>query len=152
MNQSLEFKGNYIDAIFFQAQLDATQGNLSAAIKRVEQIVALTPDDPLIFFRLGLLKYDAKEYRGAVAAFEKSISLVPVYANAKYFLGLSYANAGETAKAIKIFEELKDLNPNNSELNAILENLKAGRAPFVAAPSKDAKPEKRKDLPITESN
>lgn len=152
LDQSLGLKANYIDAIFFQAQLDATQGNLSAAIKRVEQIVALTPNDPLNFFRLGLLKYDAKEYTGAVAAFEKSISLVPVYANAKYFLGLSYAQAGETAKAIKIFEELSDQNPNNPELAAILVNLKAGRGPFTAATPTDVKPEKRKGLPITESH
>lgn len=152
LSTSLEFKPNYIDAIFFQAQLDASAGNLNAAIKRVEQIVALTPEDPLIYFRLGLLKYDAKDFVGAVAAFEKSIALVPVYANAKYFLGLSYAGANRNADAIKIFEELKAENPTNTELDTILTNLKAGKAPFAAVAPASAKPEKGKKLPVAETN
>ncbi len=150
LDQSLQLKPNYIDAIFFQAQLDAAQGNLASAVKHVEQIAVLTPTDPLIFFRLGLLKYDAKDYQGAIGAFEKSISLVPVYANAKYFLGLSYAAAGRQADAINLFTELKADNPTNTELDAILTNLKAGRTPFASAPVENTKPEKRKTLPVAE--
>ncbi len=151
LNKALELKNNYIDAIFFQAQIDAAQGNVNAAIKRVEQIAVLTPNDPLVFFRLGLLRYDAKDYKGAIAAFERSISLVPVYANAKYFLGLSYAAGGRQADAVKVFEELKADNPGNVELETILANLKANRSPFASAPVADAKPEKRKALPVTEN-
>ena len=124
--------------------------NRTKVNKRVEQIVVLTPQDPLIYFRLGLLKYDAKDFKGAVAAFEKSVSLVPVYANAKYFLGLSYAGAGDNAKALQIFEELKVENADNVELDSIIKNLKANKAPFAAAPTTTAKPEKRKDLPVPE--
>lgn len=150
MVKTLELKPNYIEAMFFQSQLDIAKGNLPAAIRSVEQVAVLTPNDPLVFFRLGLLKYDAKDYAGAVTALQKSVSLVPAYANAKYFLGLSYAAVGRRAEAIDMFEELQEANPDNEELSLILTNLRAGRQPFTNAPTADTKPEKRKTLPVDE--
>ena len=49
------------------------------------------------------------------------------------------------------FEELAKTNAENAEVNFILENLREGKSPFAdAQPPIDAKPEKRKTLPVTE--
>ena len=89
-----------------------------------------------------------KEYTGAVSALERAIELNSAYANAKYFLGLSYSKLGRRADAIKQFEGLKATNPDNKEIDLILTNLNAGRDPFANAA--DREPEKRKTPPVTE--
>ena len=79
------------------------------------------------------------------------MGLSPGYANARYFLGLSYEKLGRVKDAISQFTELKITNPDNKEVSLILSNLKAGRAPFAnATPPIDNKPEKRSSLPIDE--
>lgn len=151
--KSLQLKNNYTDAVFLLAQIEIAEGNIKNAIKLVEAGSTLTFDNPVIFFQLGILKYSDKErdYKGAAEAFEKALALHSSYSNARYFLGLSYYNLGKSADAIKQFEMVQTLNPDNKEVELILKNLRDGRAPFTnAAPPIDDKPEKRKTLPVKE--
>jgi len=152
--KALQQKNNYTDAIFMLAQIQIREGNLAAAINSVEAASILTPQDPGVFFQLGLLRYNAKDYNGAITAFERALTLNNVYANAKYFLGLSYDKVGRDQDAIKQFEEIKLTNPDNKEIDLILANLKAGKDPFAnasaAKPPIDPKPEKRKAPPLRE--
>jgi len=151
--KSLQLKNNYTDAVFLLAQIEIAEGNIKEAIKLVEAGSILASDNPVAYFQLGVLKYSDKEknYKGAAEAFEKAVSLSPSYSNARYFLGLSYYNLGRTADAIKQFESVQSLNPDNKEVEFILKNLRDGRAPFAnAAPPIDDKPEKRKNLPVKE--
>lgn len=148
INQALQMKENYADAIFYLSQIEVAEGNIQAAIKSVERIAFISPTSPAIYFRLGLLEYESKDYASAAAAFERAISLVPVYANAKYFLGLSYAMLDRNADAVKVFEELSVSNPESVEVKSILENLKAGRAPFATGAET---PEDREELPLEEN-
>lgn len=153
ITKSLQSKNNYTDAVFLLAQIEITEGNIKNAIKLVEAGSTLAFDNPVVFFQLGILKYSEKErdYKGAAEAFEKALSINSSYSNARYFLGLSYYNLGKTAEAIKQFEMVQTLNPDNKEVELILKNLREGRAPFAnAAPPIDDKPEKRKALPVKE--
>lgn len=150
--EALKQKGNYTEAIFLLSQLQVREGNLKDAIASVEAAGVLAPRDSGVFFELGLLRYNNKDYEGAASALERAIALNPSYANAKYFLGLSYEKLGREADAIKQFSDLKATNPDNGEVDLILRNLKAGRAPFSsAAPPIDDKPEKRSKLPVKET-
>lgn len=150
--EALKQKGNYTEAIFLLSQLQAREGNLKDAIASVEAAGVLAPRDSGVFFELGLLRYNNKDYEGAASALERAIALNPSYANAKYFLGLSYEKLGRDADAIKQFSDLKATNPDNGEVDLILRNLKAGRAPFSsAAPPIDDKPEQRSKLPVKET-
>ena len=149
--KSLQLKNNYTEAVFLLAQIEIAEGNIKDAIKLVEAGSTLVFDNPVIFFQLGILKYSDKEkdYKGAAEAFEKALALNSSYSNARYFLGLSYYNLGKSGDAIKQFEMVQTLNPDNKEVELILRNLKEGRAPFVnAEPPIDDKPEKRKTLPV----
>lgn len=151
IGQALRQKNNYTAAIFLLAQIQVQEGNIKDAIDSVAAASYLAPNDSGIFFQLGLLRYNDKNYSGAADAFKKATDLNPAYANAKYFLGLSYQKTNRVTEAIKEFNDLKATNPDNEEVNLILENLTAGRDPFAnAAPPIDNKPEKRTDLPVTE--
>lgn len=149
--RSLGEKGNYTEAIFLLSQIEAQEGNIKAAIRSVEAASVIAPNDPAVFFQLGLLRYNDRDFRGAASALERAVALNSVYANAKYFLGLSYEKIGRDADAIQQFSDLKATNPDNAEVDLILRNLKAGRNPFAeAAPPIDDTPEKRPKLPVKE--
>ncbi len=148
---ALKEKNNYTEAIFLLSQIDAAEGNIKAAISSAEAASTFAPNDSSVFFQLGILKFTDKDYRGATKALEQAVAINPVYANAKYFLGLSYGKLGRAGEAIKEFTELKTTNPDNKEIDLILANLNAGRDPFSnAAPPVDATPEKRSKLPVSE--
>ncbi|HEY4508567.1 MAG TPA: tetratricopeptide repeat protein [Candidatus Paceibacterota bacterium] len=149
--RALREKNNYTEAIFLLAQIEAAEGNIKAAISSVEAASIISPGDPSIFFQLGMLRFTDKDYRGAAGAFERSVALSPTYANAKYFLGLSYDKLSRATDAITQFNDLQKTNPDNAEVKLILSNLRAGRPPFSnAAPPVDDKPEKRVKLPVEE--
>lgn len=153
IGQSLQAKPNYTEAIFFLSQLEVQEGNIPGAIQSVEAATVLAPNDPVLRFQLGLLKYNEKDWGGAANAFERAVALNQSYANARYFLGLSYDRLNRGQDAVKQFQLLVKTNPDNKEVALILGNLKAGRPAFAnAAPPVDAKPEKRATLPVTEKN
>ena len=56
--------------------------------------------------------------------------LNPVYADAKYFLGLSYYRVGRKDDAVQQFTDVQTLNPDNKDVTKILANIKNGRDPF----------------------
>lgn len=149
--QALAQKPDYTEAIFFRSQIEVAEGNIKGAISSMEGIALISPNDAGVFFELGLLNYNNKDFARAVSAFERAIVLVPQYSNAKYFLGLSYEKLGRRADAIAQFEGISVLNPDNAEVALILKNLRAGRGAFTdAEPPVDDKPEKRSKLPVDE--
>ncbi len=151
IGQALRQKNNYTDAIFLLAQTQVQEGNIKDAISSVEAAAILSPNDSGIFFQLGLLRYNIKDFQGAASALGQALSLNPAYANAKYFLGLSYQRVGLLSDAIAQFKDLKATNPDNKEIELILANLTAGRDPFAnAAPPIDSRPEKRGKPPVSE--
>ncbi len=146
--QAIQAKQNYLDAYFLLAQIEIATKNLKGAIDSVTAAAILSPNDPSILFQLGYLKFNAQDFAGAIEAFEKSLTLSPQYANAKYFLGLSYEATGNRPKAIVQFEELKQTNPESTEVNQILDILKSNKPLFQQeAP---VKPGKTTTLPVKE--
>lgn len=149
IGKSLSLKNNYTDAYFTLAQVEASTNNIGGAIQSVEAATILDSQNASLFFQLGLLKYNNKDFRGASVAFERSVALVPDYANARYFLGLSYERLGRRSEAIGQFEEIQKTNPDNAEVNLILENLREDKSPFANAEAPvDPNPEKRLEPPI----
>jgi tetratricopeptide (TPR) repeat protein len=115
--------------------------------------ISINTQSPLLYFQLGLLQYTDKDYASAAKSLESAVALQPDYANAKYFLGLSYARLGENQKAVEQFKKLAETNPENQEISFILTNLEAGKSPFAdAKPPVTPNPEKRSSLPVKEKN
>ncbi|MEX2405057.1 MAG: tetratricopeptide repeat protein [Candidatus Paceibacterota bacterium] len=148
---ALEKKNNYTEAVFLLSQLEAQSGNIEQAISAARSATILAPNDPTVFFQLGLLYYTEEQFADAVPTLERAVILLPTYSNAKYFLGLSYFQEDRVDDAIAQFEDLVTLNPDNQEVQDILENLQAGETPFAGAtPPADTPPEERDTLPVEE--
>jgi tetratricopeptide (TPR) repeat protein len=145
--KALEKKNDYSDAIFLLSQIQINEGDVVNAINSVSAVATLNPQDPGIFFQLGLLYYDQKNYQNAVLALERAVALNPEYANAKYFLGLAYYQAKQNDRALAQFKDLAVSNPDNEEIKTIVSNLEAGKSPFPATTN----PVRQPSLPIKEN-
>lgn len=152
ITNALQLKNNYTDAIFLLSQIEVAEGDIKSAITSVQSASVIAPNDPTVFFQLGFLEYNNRDYQKAAAALERAVALQSLYANARYFLGLSYDKLGKRDEAIKQFEEIAKTNPDNAEVKLILGNLKAGRGAFEnVKPPLDNTPEKRKTPPISDT-
>lgn len=148
---AIQAKNNYLDAIYLLSQIEAAKGNLRNATIAAEVATQINPQNAILFFQLGLLQYNNKDYNLAATSLEKAVNLQPDYANAKYFLGLSYVRLNKISDAITQFEGLAKSNPENQEVAFILNNLLEGKSPFAdAQPPVTPTPEKRSSLPIQE--
>ena len=103
LRQSLSLKSDYNDALLLLAEIEESKGNLKNAITILENSPTVSLSDPTMLFQLGYLRYKNGNYDTAVTALEKAVSITPNYANAKYFLGLSYFEFGRRADAIQQF-------------------------------------------------
>jgi tetratricopeptide (TPR) repeat protein len=127
VNKALEQKPNFIEALFLLAQIDLIEGNTVNAIAQVEKASRIDPYDANVFFQLGILRYNSKDYQGAVSALTRSINLNPQTLNAYYFLGLSYEKNGNIEDTKKVFEFLAKNIPENEDIKKINENLSSGK-------------------------
>ncbi len=153
IDKALVEKPNYTEAIILKTQLQIQSNDLKGAIDSVAQLAVLNPNDPTVMFQLGFLLYNNKDWRNSGIALERAVTLNPQYANARYFLGLDYANLDMRDQAIAQFVEIQKTNQDNQEVQQILTNLRAGRTPFSnVKPPLDNTPEKRKTPPIKESS
>ncbi|MEX0931775.1 MAG: tetratricopeptide repeat protein [Candidatus Paceibacterota bacterium] len=152
VGQAINLKGNYAEAVFLLSQIEADAGNIERAIESTEATVILVPNDPTLYLQLGLLRYNNEDYAGAANALERAVALNSDYANARYFLGLSYyeIDTDSNERAIAQFEEIERTNPNNEEVQSILNNLRANREPFANTSTTLQPPEEREELPIAE--
>jgi tetratricopeptide (TPR) repeat protein len=152
IDKALAQKSNYTEAIILKTQLQIQQNDLKGAIDSVVQLAILNPNDPTVMFQLGFLLYNNKDWANSRVALERAVSLNTQYANARYFLGLDYANLDLRDQAIAQFVEIQKTNPDNQEVQSILTNLRSGKGAFTnVKPPLDNTPEKRKKPPIKES-
>ena len=129
IKQALDLKPNYIDAIFFLVQIETNEGNLSEAIKQAELASQMAPNDATVFFRLGLLRYNSNDYKGAVSSFEQAVIKDNSYLNARYFLGQSYKKVGRKDDALVQFNILSKIVPDNQDVKDAINSIDSTVAP-----------------------
>ncbi|MBU4536547.1 tetratricopeptide repeat protein [Patescibacteria group bacterium] len=127
---SIQMKNNYSDAYYLLSQIELSAGDKEKAIQIIEALANVSPNDPQVFLQLGAFNYEEKDYKRAQAFLERAVILNPYYSDAKYLLGLTYDVIGEKEKAVGQFSDLKILNPNDKNIDAILKNIEEGRDPF----------------------
>lgn len=130
IGKALALRPNYIEAVFLLTQVQIKEGSIDAAIVSATQALNLNPNLPILHFQLGLLRFYNKEYTQAIEALQKAIAITPEYANARYFLGLSYSKLGKVEEAIHEFEIVLSYNKDNADVITILDNLRSGKPPF----------------------
>lgn len=136
--EALSKKSDYAEAYFFLSQIEVSEDNLRQAIESAETGTLLLPNNPGVHFQLGLLKYSDRDFEGALTAFSRAVALVPDYANAKYYLGLTLDRLDRSDEAIKHFEDLQKTNQGNTDIESVLRNLRAGRSATAGEPVEDS--------------
>jgi len=148
LNKSISLKSDYAAAHFLLAQIYFREGDINATIRKVVDLVNITPNDSGLLFQLGILYYRANQISQAQIAFERAVSLDQNYANARYFLGLIYDAQGQKQKAIEQFKKIQALNPDNNEVKSILDNLRNGKSALSGIVPPAQAPENRIQTPV----
>lgn len=149
IDKAILAKANYIDAYFLRAQIDTVEGNTQSAIKNITDATRVQPNNPNVFYQLGILKYNTRDYTGAISAFERAVVLSPGTLNSRYFLGLAYDKAGRANDALVQFRIIAQLAPDNGEVQKIVSNLEGGRSALSGIEQQQAP---QAELPIEEEN
>ncbi|MSR70508.1 hypothetical protein EXS62_00475 [Candidatus Kaiserbacteria bacterium] len=149
VTKALQLKPDYTDAILFVVQVNVNSNDLASAIRNTTLAVQTAPGVPAIWFELGLLYYAGGDTASAIPPLEQAIRLVSNYANAKYYLGLSYYAQHRTKEAKALFLDLLSTNPDNVEIKAIVKNIEAGKKPLEGLEPATL-PQDRKTAPVTE--
>ncbi len=123
---SLELKPNYTDALYLLSQLDIAAGDIPNAISMTESIISLEANNPGRYYQLGVLYGAIKNTDAAISAFTAAIALNPSYANARYFLAEQLLIKGNTDAALEQLAIIRDLNPENTAVNSVIDKIKSG--------------------------
>jgi tetratricopeptide (TPR) repeat protein len=124
--KAVELKKNYTDALYLLSQLDIEEGNIESALKFTRSIITLEPNNPTRHFQLGLLLAANKDLEEAAITFERVIDMSPDYANARYFLALTYLDLGRQADALDQLRIVLKTNPDNELVKTIIAQVEAG--------------------------
>jgi tetratricopeptide (TPR) repeat protein len=131
ISDALKLKPNFADARFLLVVMHRRLGDLDEALAQTQKIAAANPNNFDILFQVGLIYHELEKFEEARSSLERALNLAGgVFGNARYYLGLTYAELGNIATAITHFEALVQDNPDNELVRGILENLRAGRPPL----------------------
>jgi protein O-GlcNAc transferase len=89
-----------LQTAFDQAQ----QGNMKQAADTYGKILAVQPDNFVIYNKLANVLQDMRNLDGAIACYKKAIELNPHFAEAYYNLGDAYYEQGLVGEAIKCYQ------------------------------------------------
>jgi tetratricopeptide (TPR) repeat protein len=153
ITNAIQKKGNYTEAIYLLAQIQINEGEVAEATQSVEAATIIDPNNPVAFFQLGVLRYSSSDFVGAISALERAVTISADYANARYFLGLSYDRLGEKERAIAQFNKIAETNPDNVQVKEILSNLHSGISALGEPPKTPVEEVvEREELPVPTSD
>ena len=113
----------YLDAYMQYIFQDARESNIVASVNILNRVGENIPDDPSLFLYIGLLNSYAKQYKAALAAFEKTEQLADESSTKEELLTpvfyFWYAAAcerdGQIERAEKMFLKCVELDPDHAE-------------------------------------
>ncbi len=84
------------------------QRRFDAAIKHSEKAVSLYPDYWLVHFAMGLALSQKGDLQKSITSLETTVKLSPTFTLGAGFLAASYVRSGNSGKAGKLMEEIKE--------------------------------------------
>ena len=85
-------------------------GEFEQAISEYRKAIALNPNSPIIYNRLGVAYSELKQYDAALDAYQKALALSPMTAEPYYNMGLVYLKQGDLPRALKAFKRATTIN------------------------------------------
>lgn len=113
LNRTPGQKQDLAYARYLRAKVYTDQGDVRKAATQLQEAVALRPDFPEAWSDLGAARRTLLDDSGALAAFERAVSLAPDDAVAQTRLGAEYLDQGKAHLAIRHLEEAARLDPQN---------------------------------------
>jgi len=92
----------------------AAHEHFDKAILAYRHALTFRPSFPEAWYNLGIAYGCQKRYGEALAAFREAIQLRPDYVKAWFNLGVACAIHSDTARVLKVYEQLKLLDPTKS--------------------------------------
>src|SRR5262249_11312294 len=78
-----------------------------------KMVLEKAPKEEEARFRMGFLRLQRQDYRGAVEAFEGCLKYRPQWPEAQANLALSYSGLGDRDHAERIYEKMAEADPKN---------------------------------------
>jgi tetratricopeptide (TPR) repeat protein len=103
IEQARKQDANNINVILTQASIEYELGNKSKFTDLMKEAVKLQPDNPSLFFNIGVVSMDQGKADEAIAAYKKAIELKPDYSDA--WLNLAYAEIADDKKLVAEMEK-----------------------------------------------
>ena len=114
------------NAMFNMAMCYYNKGDIENTIITLERLRRLRPDDPHLYFYLGISYMKENKYDKAIGIFKEGLiyneedkEKVPLYIN----LAISYRKLGKLKEAIKYLEMGKKIEPDNKRINDMLNTI-----------------------------
>ena len=79
-------------------------GEFEQAISEYRKAIALDPNSPIIYNRLGIAYSELKQYDAALDAYQKALALSPMTAEPHYNIGLVHLKQGDFPRALEAFK------------------------------------------------
>ena len=95
-------------------------GRVHEAQAQIARAHSLDPLNPVISTDMGLTRYYAEDYAGAVEQYRKTLELDPEFLLAHIYLGLAHLHHGATEEAIREFELASRIAPGSADSIALL--------------------------------
>lgn len=130
--EAIALKPDYTPAMLFITQIEIASGNTAEAIAATQSMLRLEPRNPARYYQLGVLYSASGDVPSAVASFEQAVTLDQNYANARYLLALGYVEQGRPAEAIEQLTVVRDLNPDNTAVQELINQISNGTAAAVS--------------------
>jgi tetratricopeptide (TPR) repeat protein len=106
------------DAFFIQVQMqrafsDMEGDNYESAAARLERLAAIDPENPAIFYNLGVVYTFLKKEDEALAEFQRSVDLYPDYYQAWYNMGqICLIKKNDISRAVHCFDRATTIRPD----------------------------------------
>ena len=125
-------KADYAPAYFQLALLARLTGDFEAEALAFDKVKKYAPGDSALYFQIGLVYYQDKYWQKAQDNFQTALLISPNYAEALYYSGITYDWLGQKNKTLEVFLKLLEANPNNKNIQKIVDNLRAGKAALTS--------------------
>ena len=121
--EAVAMKSNYTDGLYLLSQLDIQEGNIKSALAFTQSIISIEPKNPTRYFQLGLLLAADQQLEPAAKAFEAAVILDGTYANARYFLALTYVDLGRKEDALTQLRLVLETNEGNELVRSLISQI-----------------------------
>ncbi|MDP6704077.1 MAG: tetratricopeptide repeat protein, partial [archaeon] len=119
-----DLKSDYVEATRQYALVLEQEGDMVAAIRKLENLSLQDLLNEETLFQLGRLYYNEGRTADAVVRFEQALELAPNNSNVWYSLGVAFEDMDRTSEAISAFTRVLELNPGSTEVQERLQLLR----------------------------